>query len=508
LRAAIRASIDLPTAAVERSIDRLAAPIESPVDAVAARIEPLGGADTASRFGTAGGAIQPVVCPIATAVEASVGAVAAAVEPLFDAIATPLGALARLRPDRAGGNQQRQTEPYCTTFHLRPPAPREWTVTANNAGRIDVVDGAKSPARAYVTMDGKIKGRGALSNRQGRFARYGRDPDPEALAAAAAEEGQPKKPETKLHIDRARTIIARNHSPDIPFRQSINPYRGCEHGCIYCYARASHSYLDLSPGRDFETQIFYKPNAVELLRAELAAPRYEVSPIALGTNTDPYQPVERELGVTRGILELLLERQHPATIVTKSALVLRDIDVLRSLAQLELVAVHVSLTTLDDELKRRMEPRTAGPRQRLGILRQLADAGIPAGVITAPIIPALNDHELESMLEAAAQHGASSAAYVLLRLPHEVEPLFIEWLHAHYEDRAEHVLSLLRQLRGGRLYESQFHSRQRGRGPFAALLEARFAKAVRRHGLDREVTLRTDRFVPPGAARPQLTLGF
>jgi DNA repair photolyase len=359
-------------------------------------------------------------------------------------------------------------------------------------------------------MDGKIKGRGALSNAEGRFARYRVDPDLQALADAAAadDEAEPSKLPTNLHIDNARSIIARNNSPDIPFSQSINPYRGCEHGCVYCYARATHSYLDLSPGRDFETEIFYKPNAVELLRAELAAPRYEVSPIALGTNTDPYQPVERELKVTRGILELLLERKHPATIVTKGALILRDLDVLRALAEQDLVAVHVSLTTLDDELKRRMEPRTAGPKQRLNMIRQLSAAGIPTGVMTAPIIPALNDHELESMLQAAAEHGAGSAGFVLLRLPHEVEPLFVEWLRAQYPDRAEHVLSLLRQLHGGAVYDGQFHHRQRGAGPFAALLKARFAKARRRHGLDREVALRRDLFVPPRAARPQLELGF
>ena len=358
-------------------------------------------------------------------------------------------------------------------------------------------------------MNGKIKGRGALSNVEGRFARYQRDPDLDALAAdAAAAEDEPPKLATTLHVDNARTIIARNNSPDIPFRQSINPYRGCEHGCIYCYARATHSYLDLSPGRDFETEIFHKPNAVELLRAELAAPRYQVSPIALGTNTDPYQPVERELKVTRGILELLLQHKHPTTIVTKGALILRDLDVLRALAEQNLVALYVSLTTLDAELKRRMEPRTAGPKQRLNMVRQLAAAGIQTGVMTAPIIPALNDHELEGMLEAAAEHGAGSAGYVLLRLPHEVEPLFVEWLREHYPDRADHVLSLLRQLHGGNVYDSQFHHRQRGAGPFAALLAARFAKAVRRFGLDREAALRNDLFVAPRPSRPQLDLGF
>jgi len=359
-------------------------------------------------------------------------------------------------------------------------------------------------------MDGKIKGRGALSNRDGRFARFEHEPDLEALAAAATADEAPEssKPPTHLHIDHARTIIARNQSPDIPFDQSINPYKGCEHGCIYCYARATHSYLDLSPGRDFETEIFYKPNAAELLRAELAKPGYVVRPIAFGTNTDPYQPVERQLNVTRGLIELLLEMKHPLTIVTKGALILRDLELLRALAEQELVAVHVSVTTLDDELKRRMEPRTAGPKQRLAMIRQLSAAGIPTGVMAAPMIPALNDHELESILEAAAQNGAGNAGYVLLRLPHEVAPLFVEWLRAHYPDRAEHVLSLLRQLRGGELYDSQFGSRQRGFGPFAALLKARFQKARRKLGLDRDVTLRRDKFLAPRPSRPQLDLGF
>ena len=359
-------------------------------------------------------------------------------------------------------------------------------------------------------MDGKIKGRGALSNRDGRFARFEHEPDLEALAAAAAADEAPEssKPPTHLHIDHARTIIARNQSPDIPFDQSINPYKGCEHGCIYCYARATHSYLDLSPGRDFETEIFYKPNAAELLRAELAKPGYVVSPIAFGTNTDPYQPVERQLNVTRGLIELLLEMKHPLTIVTKGALILRDLELLRALAEQELVAVHVSVTTLDDELKRRMEPRTAGPKQRLAMIRQLSAAGIPTGVMAAPMIPALNDHELESILEAAAQNGAGNAGYVLLRLPHEVAPLFVEWLREHYPDRAEHVLSLLRQLRGGELYDAQFGSRQRGFGPFAALLQARFTKARGRYGLTHKISLRTDKFVPPRPHNRQIELGF
>ncbi len=356
-------------------------------------------------------------------------------------------------------------------------------------------------------MNGPIKGRGALSNSRGRFARHEREPDRDALAAAAAADGEePPRLATTLHVDTARSIIARNRSPDIPFDQSINPYRGCEHGCIYCYARATHSYLDLSPGQDFETQLFYKPNARELLRTELAAPSYTVSPIAFGTNTDPYQPVERELRVTRGLLELLLELKHPLTIVTKGSLILRDLDLLAELARHDLVAVNVSLTTLDHDLKRRMEPRTAGPEQRLHMIRALTDVGVPTGVLVAPIIPALNDHELERMLEAAAKHGATSAGYVLLRLPHEVEALFVEWLHAQYPDRAEHVLSLIRQMREGSLNDPAFGSRQRGVGPFAQLLRARFSRAARAYGLIHDFMLNTSLFAPPRASRPQLDL--
>jgi DNA repair photolyase len=371
----------------------------------------------------------------------------------------------------------------------------------------------------------KSKARGALSNREGRFARREIEKDPEALAAAAAaaqdaegaaaaaharellslDDVEPAA-ETSVHVDSARTIIARNRSPDIPFSQSINPYRGCEHGCIYCYARPSHAYLDLSPGRDFETEIFYKPNARELLRAELAAPGYAVSPIAFGANTDPYQPVERRLQITRGLIELLLEVKHPLTIVTKSGLILRDLDLLERLAELRLVTVIVSLTTLDHELKRRMEPRTAGPEQRLNVIRALTDRGVPAGVLTAPLIPALNDHELERMLAAAAQAGARFAGYVVLRLPHEVRPLFIEWLEAHYPERAAHVLSVLSQMRGGGLNDPQFHSRQRGEGPFAGLLRARFARACRSLGLEEEPELDCTVFEKPLPLKGQLDL--
>ena len=350
----------------------------------------------------------------------------------------------------------------------------------------------------------EIKGRGALSNKEGRFARREIEPDGDALDAALLDGESPAPLRTELHVDAARTIIARNQSPDIGFSQSINPYRGCEHGCIYCYARPSHAYLDLSPGRDFETKIFYKPNAVELLRSELAAPGYEVSPIALGTNTDPYQPVERQLRLTRGILELLLELRHPVTIVTKGGLILRDLDVLEQLAAHGLAAVMVSVTTLDDDLKRKLEPRTAGPKLRLKMIRELAARGVPTGVMAAPMIPALNDQELESILEQAADAGARSAGYVLLRLPHELKELFEEWLREHYPDRAAHVLSLLRQMHGGAVYDSTFHARQRGKGPFAALLQARFERAKRAFGLDRPASLDTTGFQRPAQPSGQL----
>jgi DNA repair photolyase len=343
----------------------------------------------------------------------------------------------------------------------------------------------------------KIRGRGALSNPSGRFA---------VSSSERLPEEEPEKIATTLRQDATRTILARNRSPDVPFTQSLNPYRGCEHGCIYCFARQTHAYLDLSPGQDFETQIFYKPKARELLEQELARPGYEVSPIALGMNTDAYQPAEKTLELTRGILELMLEVGHPVSLITKSALVLRDLDLLQALAAQNLVHAIVSLTTLDDELKRRMEPRTAGPAQRLSVVRELAAAGVPTGVIVAPLIPALNDHELERMLEAAAGAGARFAGYVLLRLPHELRPLFVEWLRSHYPDRAEHVLSLLRQMRGGRLNDPNFHSRQVGEGPFAALIRARFERAVRRLGLGRqaELPLATDRFKRPQPAGTQL----
>ena len=299
-------------------------------------------------------------------------------------------------------------------------------------------------------------------------------------------------------------MITRNDSPDVPFELSINPYRGCEHGCAYCFARPSHAYLGLSPGLDFETRIAWKPDAPQRLREELAHPRYVPSPIALGINTDGWQPVERRLGLTRAILEVLHETRHPVSIVTKSALIERDLDLLADMARDNLVQVMFSVTTLDADLARRMEPRAAAPQRRLQAMRRLHDEGVPVGVLFAPLIPALNDHEMEAVLEAAVDAGAQSGGYVLLRLPLEIRELFREWLEIHVPGRAEHVLSLMRQLHGGREYDSRFGKRMRGEGPFADLLAQRFRIAAARLGLNREQrNLDCTKFTPPRKAAAQ-----
>jgi len=324
------------------------------------------------------------------------------------------------------------------------------------------------------------KGRGAVSNPGGRF---------EATRLEAADDGwgsleePPRRPETLLIADRPRRAISRNDSPDVPFEQSVNPYQGCEHGCIYCFARPSHAYWNLGAGLDFETRIFHKPGLAQRLAEELAAPGYVCKPINLGANTDPYQPAEREHRTTRALLEVLLAHRHPVTVVTKGALILRDLDLLAALAQQRLCSVAVSLTTLDDGLKRLLEPRAAAPQARLRVIRELAAAGVPVTVLLAPVIPALNDHEMEALVGAAAEAGASNAAFMLLRLPHELGTLFEQWLREHYPQRADRVLNLLRELRGGRLNDPRFGHRMRGAGPYAALLSARFAAACRRSGL-------------------------
>jgi DNA repair photolyase len=307
--------------------------------------------------------------------------------------------------------------------------------------------------------------------------------------------------------DSSRSVIVRNTSPDIPFDRSINPYRGCEHGCVYCYARPTHAYLGLSPGLDFETKLLAKLDAASLLERELARPGYACQPIALGTNTDPYQPVERRLRITRGVLEVLARCRHPLTVVTKSAAVVRDLYLLGPMARHDLARVAISVTTLDGELARRLEPRAAAPGRRLQAISELSEAGVPTAVMVAPIIPALTDHEIERIMEAAAGAGATSAGYVLLRLPHEVKELFAGWLEAHAPGRAEHVLSLVRQCRGGRLYDATFGRRMRGEGAYAQLIEGRFAAARQRFGLAGATRpLRTDLFVPPDPDARQLRL--
>jgi len=346
------------------------------------------------------------------------------------------------------------------------------------------------------------KGRGAISNHAGRFEAHARVAVDDGWRHVGADEREVLPPlRTTVAIDATRTIIARNRSPDVPFDRSINPYRGCEHGCIYCFARPTHAYLGLSPGLDFETRLSAKPEAARLLEAELARPSYRPRAIAMGTNTDPYQPVERRLGITRRILEVLWRTRHPVTIVTKSNLVVRDLDILAPMAAARLVRVAISVTTLDPALARTMEPRAPRPALRLAAIRRLAEAGVPVGVMTAPMIPALNDGEMEAILAVAAAAGASGAGYVLLRLPLEIKDLFEEWLATHFPDRKAHVLNLMRDMRGGRLYESDWGTRMRGRGPYAALLERRFALACRRHGLNRDDwTLDTTQFRRPRPA--------
>ncbi|HSQ79543.1 MAG TPA: PA0069 family radical SAM protein [Casimicrobiaceae bacterium] len=354
-----------------------------------------------------------------------------------------------------------------------------------------------------------VKGRGATFNPDNRFRSERREPCDDGWthetavdtdAGAADRAADRPVPKTTVTIQLARSIIARNDSPDIPFTQSINPYQGCEHGCIYCYARPSHAFLDLSPGVDFETRLFAKPQAAELLRAELSKPGYRCDPIALGANTDPYQPIEREWKLTRSILEVLAQCGHPFTIVTKSSLVERDIDLIAPMAAKRMARVYVSITTLDRDLARRMEPRAAAPQRRLQTVKALSEAGIPVGVMTAPVIPQLNDRDLEAILEAAAANGAVSAGWVLLRLPLEVAPLFREWLDAHYPQRAAHVMSLIRQMRGGRDYQAGFGSRMRGDGAYSALIDRRFELACARLGLNRgrdHSGLDTTQFRPP-----------
>jgi DNA repair photolyase len=324
-----------------------------------------------------------------------------------------------------------------------------------------------------------LKGRAATDNPHNRYSQHQREDYDDGWDI---EETAQPAPATRVEFWPAKSIISRNQSPDIPFSQSINPYQGCEHGCIYCYARPSHAYWGYSPGLDFETRLIAKPNAAALLREELAKPAYRPSVICLGSNTDPYQPIERQQQLTRSILQVMLETRHPLTIISKNALIERDLDLLQPLAEKKLVQVLISLTSLDNTLSRRLEPRASSPGRRLQAIRKLSDAGIPVGVLTAPLIPALNDQYLEQMLTLAHEHGAISASYVLLRLPQEVAGLFEQWLQTCYPERAEHVLSLVRQSRQGQLNQSGFGQRMRGEGEFARMIAQRFRLAYQRLG--------------------------
>lgn len=359
-----------------------------------------------------------------------------------------------------------------------------------------------------VTRPLVFRGRGAVQRPDGRFESQRR----EAFDDGWSEPGDAADPDeadtlaTELIVDRAKSVIVGNKSPDVPFELSINPYRGCEHGCSYCFARPTHSYLGLSPGLDFETKIAYKPDAAELLKRELAAPGYRCRPIALGINTDGWQPIERKLGITRALLQVLADYRHPVSIVTKGALIERDIDLLADMARDDLVHVMFSITTLDAELARKMEPRAATPARRLAAMRALHDAGIPVGVLCAPLIPALNDHEMERIYEAAHEAGAEAAGYALLRLPHELADMFPAWLAHNVPARAAHVMSVLRQMRGGKDYDSRFGTRMRGEGQFAELYSKRSRLACERLGLNRmRRDLNTAAFRPP-ARDGQLSL--
>jgi DNA repair photolyase len=369
---------------------------------------------------------------------------------------------------------------------------------------------AGSPGPAPVRRMPSLarRGRGAVTNPMSRFDARDEAPFDDGWNTLESFADLPPLP-TTLTRDASRSVISWNSSPDLGFDRAVNPYRGCEHGCVYCYARPSHAYLGYSPGLDFETRLVFKPDVAALLEKELKKPGYVAKPLALGSNTDPYQPVERTLKLTRAVLEVLERYGHPLSIVTKSAGVLRDLDILQRLASRKLVRVWLSVTTLDNDLARKMEPRAATPERRLSAIAALSQAGIPAGVLAAPMIPGLNDAELEKILERAARAGARHAGYVLLRLPHELRQMFEAWLGTHYPERAKHVLTLIRDTRAGQLNDAKFHDRFVGHGPYADLLSKRFGRAARQWGLAEREPLETSLFAVPGAAAaysPQLAL--
>jgi len=375
--------------------------------------------------------------------------------------------------------------------------------TAFAPGLNAVEANAHVAASGMRVADERIRGRGAGLNMTGRFEISTREVFDDGWSSL--EDLAPFK--TEVQIEKPRTIITRNQSPDLSFDRSINPYRGCEHGCVYCFARPTHAYMGLSAGVDFEARLFAKPDAPRLLERELSRPGYKVQPIAIGTNTDPYQPVEKQWRITRQLLEVLEAAGHPVGIVTKSALVVRDIDILSRMAARGLARVALSVTTLDRKLARTMEPRAATPEKRLEAIRALSDAGIPVSVMAAPVIPGLNDHEIERILDSAKAAGADAAGYVMLRLPIEVSPLFRDWLLRHYPDRYRHVMSLVRSMRGGKDYDAEFGTRMRGTGPYAWQIARRFDLTAKRLGLNqRKAPLRIDQFVPPHGEGVQLSL--
>lgn len=370
------------------------------------------------------------------------------------------------------------------------------------ANTANIADAMVSASGLRIEID-RRRGRGAGMNPSGRFEHQERVAFDDGWSTL--EDMPPFR--TEVQIEKPRTAITRNESPDIPFDRSINPYRGCEHGCIYCFARPTHSYMGLSAGLDFEARLFAKPDAPRLLERELAKPGYKPRTIAIGTNTDPYQPIEREWRIMRQLLEVLDKANHPVAIVTKSALILRDLDILSSMAERGLAKVAISVTTLDRKMARSMEPRASTPSRRLEAIRGLSEAGIPTGVLVAPVIPALNDHEIERVLDSAKAAGATEAGYVLLRLPYEVSPLFRDWLLQNYPDRYRHVMSLVRSMRGGKDYDAEFGKRMKGAGPYAWQISRRFEMATKRLGMiRRSMHLRDDLFTPPDGSGVQLSL--
>ena len=393
-----------------------------------------------------------------------------------------------------------QEEP---SFDDAAPPPKALSRHKPPLRAVQSTDGGSSGDLSLAVDGERRRGRGSVSNASGRF---------EPLMRTILDDGWQSIGElppfkTDVTVEKPKTIITRNVSPDLEFDRSINPYRGCEHGCIYCYARPTHAYMGLSPGLDFETRLFAKEGAAELLERELSAPGYQPRMIAIGTNTDPYQPIERERQIMRRVLQVLAKARHPVGIVTKSALVLRDLDILAPMAQQGLAKVSLSITTLDSLLARRMEPRASTPAKRLEAVRQLVQAGVPAMVMAAPMIPALNDHEMEQILEKAAAAGATEAGYILLRLPLELRDLFREWLLEHYPGKLRHVLSLVQSTRNGKDYDARFGFRQTGEGTYAELMFKRFHVACQRLGLNsKRRSLRSDLFVRPVRQGAQLDL--